>query len=162
MKCLNKNMMELLFYTLVAYAVNASCTLASLLKTHPIDFGLKFKKKRLLGDGKTIEGFLIGLSAGLISTMVLGLDFRVGFIVALASLAGDLIGSFIKRRLGLKRGEEVPLMDQLGFIITTYIALSFLIKMNYLLALLLMVVTYVAHRLTNVIAYLLKLKKVPW
>jgi CDP-2,3-bis-(O-geranylgeranyl)-sn-glycerol synthase len=155
-------MLELLFYTITAYVVNGSCTLAALLRNHPIDFGLRLKGKRLLGDGKTIEGFLIGLNSGLLVSIILGLDFRISFFVCIAALSGDLIGSFIKRRLGLKRGEEVPLMDQLGFLVMTYLALSFFIIIDYWLALLLLAITYFIHRLSNWLAYLLKLKKVPW
>lgn len=154
--------MNLLLYTLVAYVVNGSCTLAALLPQHPLDGGLKWRGKRLLGDGKTLEGILIGFNSGLFVAILLGLDFRVSVAVIAASLAGDLVGSFIKRRMGLKRGQEVPLMDQLGFIIMAYLTLSFFVKFNKLLALVLVGFTYLIHRLTNLLAYALRLKKVPW
>lgn len=151
-----------LLYTVVAYFTNASCTIASLLNTHPLDAGLKVKSKRLLGDGKTLEGLLIGLNTGLLTALILGLDFRVSFVFVLACLSGDLLGSFIKRRLGLKRGEEVPLMDQLGFLVMGFFALSFYIELDFFLVLIVLLATYVIHRLTNKLAYHLNLKEVPW
>ncbi|MBD3312018.1 CDP-archaeol synthase [archaeon] len=154
--------MMVLLYTITAYLTNASCTLAALLKSHPLDAGLKLGGKRLLGNGKTLEGFLIGLNTGLLSAVMLGLDFRVSFVFVLACLGGDLLGSFIKRRLDLKRGEEVPLMDQLGFLVTGFSALSFYVKLDFLLILLVLGVTYFIHRLSNLLAYKLGLKKVPW
>lgn len=151
-----------LLYTIAAYLTNASCTLAALLKSHPLDAGLKLGSKRLLGDGKTLEGFLIGLNVGLLSAVIMGLDFRVSFVFVLACLAGDLIGSFIKRRLGLGRGAEVPLMDQLGFLAAGFLALSIYIRVDLLTVLVIMAFTYFIHRLSNLLAYKLGLKKVPW
>ncbi|HLE06192.1 MAG TPA: CDP-archaeol synthase [Candidatus Nanoarchaeia archaeon] len=145
----------ILAYTLVAYFTNASCTLASLLKPHPIS-------KKILGTGKTIEGILLGLNAGLLIGLLLKLDFRLTFITTVASLSGDLIGSFIKRRLKIPQGNEVPLMDQLGFLVTTYLALSYHITINFYHALMILSATYFIHKAANKLAYALKLKKVPW
>ena len=153
-------MIELIIYTLIAYLTNASCTLAGLMKTHPLDFHVKIKGRRLLGDGKTVEGTLIGLNTGLLFSLML--NARYGFIITLASLAGDLLGSFIKRRFGIPRGKEVPVLDQLGFIITVYIVLSFFINLELYLTLTLLGFTYIIHKLTNKLAFRLKLKSVPW
>lgn len=145
----------ILYYTIVAYFTNASCTLASLLKPHPIN-------KKLLGDGKTIEGVLLGLNAGLLIGLILKLDFRLYFLTTIASLTGDLIGSLIKRRLKIPQGQEVPLMDQLGFLITAYLALSYYITINFYHVVTLIFLTYFIHKATNKIAYKIKIKKVPW
>jgi len=150
-------MIELLLYTIIIYFTNASCTLSKLLSQHPLDFGTG-----LLGDGKTIEGLIIGLNAGLITAFFIGLDFRVSLFVITAALSGDLFGSFIKRRLGLERGQELPLLDQLGFIVFAYIALSFFIEFDLWLAFLLILVTYFVHKLSNKLACALGLKSVPW
>lgn len=145
----------ILAYTLVAYFTNASCTLASLLKPHPIS-------KKILGEGKTIEGTLIGLNTGLLIGLLLQLDFRLTFLITTASLAGDLLGSFIKRRLKIPSGQEVPIMDQLGFLITAYLALSYYITINFYHATIILSLTYFIHKAANKLAYALKLKKVPW
>jgi len=150
-------MIELLLYTLVAYVTNASCTLSKLLSQHPLDFG-----SGLLGPGKTIEGLLIGLNAGLFTSLLFNLDFRVSFYFITAALLGDLLGSFFKRRLGIPRGGELPLIDQVGFLLTSYLVLSFFINVSFWLALTLLVITFFIHRLSNKLACALNLKNVPW
>lgn len=153
-------MIDLINATIIAYFTNASCTIASLIRTHPLDFNLRIKGKRLLGDGKTIEGTLIGINTGLIISLILKAPY--GLAVTLASITGDLIGSFIKRRIGLKTGKEFLLIDQLGFITCAYIALSFYTKLENYLVLILLALTFLIHKLTNKIAFKIGLKKVPW
>ena len=121
----------------------------------PIDGGRLWKdNKRILGDGKTIRGFVSGVVCGMISCVAIiilanysgcsleyvnyfkegilynllqstGVNFGgngiilgslVGFLLGCGALIGDIIGSFIKRRSGLQRGESYPFMDQLGFL----------------------------------------------
>jgi len=152
----------LLLYTLIAYLTNASCTLAGRLRTHPLDFGLRLGGKRLFGGGKTFEGLLIGFNAGLLLSLLLPVNLIIAIWVVIGSLAGDLLGSFIKRRLNLARGSSFAPMDQLGFLVVAYFALSFFEPVDYLLAVLLLAATYFIHRLTNLLAYRLGLKSVSW
>ncbi len=133
---------------LITYFTNAACTLSVLLSQHPISV-------RLLGPGKTIEGLLLGLNAGLIIGFILGVDFRFNFIISSLALLGDLIGSFIKRRIGVK---DVFILDQVGFMILPLIYA----RINLITSLLILLVTIVVHRIANIIAYHLGLKSVPY
>jgi len=147
--------MNELIYALVAYFSNASCTLSARTGRHPIDFG-----KGVLGKNKTFEGLLFGLNAGLLLTLLLGIDFTVGLVISVSTQAGDLLGSFIKRRLGIKSGEELPITDQLGFITLTFFSLSFITSISFPAAAAIILLTYPAHRAANLLAFKLKLKKV--
>ncbi len=152
----------------------------------PIDFGKSFVDgRRILGDGKTFRGFLAGVSGGILVAnaeylieKLLGFhvfsllpypDFlRLSFALAFGSLLGDCAGSFIKRRFGVERGDKFPLLDQYDFL-SVSLLISFAIAKNAFLKLFTLpviatgiVITPVLHRLTNVIAYKLGLKDVPW
>ncbi len=144
------------FYALIAYVANSSCTLSVLFKQrHPISINL-------FGSHKTIEGFLIGFNLGLLTSVLLSIDFRIGFLISLFTQFGDMIGSFIKRRLGFSSGFNLPLTDQLGFIVLVFFALSFITNLNMPLVLLIIILTYFIHRLANLIAFKLRLKDVNW
>ncbi len=151
-------------------AMVANATPVFLKQGKPLDLGAKFiDGKRVLGDGKTFEGLAIGLFfgtySGIIETLVFKnlLFIRIGLIASIGALLGDIFGSFIKRRLGLKRGDPAPILDQLDFIYGATLLL-YLIGVTVTLEkfIAIQVITLILHIVTNRIAYVLKLKPVPW
>jgi len=85
-------------------------------KPHPIDRGIMFRDKRLLGDGKTIEGTLVGIFAAVIVGYILLNDWLLGLTFGIGAMLGDILNSFIKRQIGLKRGEHFLFFDELNFL----------------------------------------------
>lgn len=145
---------------LPAYVANASATFSRILPfRHPIDFGISIDN-RLLGDGKTFEGFFIGLVMGSSTGILLNL-FGVPtpfFYLVLGALVGDLIGSYIKRRTGLPRGEDAFPLDQLDFVFGAFL----LTPPDANTALVIILATPLLHRFANILGFILKLKKEPW
>jgi CDP-2,3-bis-(O-geranylgeranyl)-sn-glycerol synthase len=110
-----------LYYISPAYAANAFAVFGG---GKPIDFGRSWRGKRILGDGKTWRGLLIGVLAGILlgllwfylskssplNEVYYGVfDFRItdpffGFYLGFGALFGDLVKSFFKRQLGKARG----------------------------------------------------------
>lgn len=142
------------------------------LKRHPIDCGKNFiDGRRVFGDNKTWEGLVIGVVAGaLVGFMQAavenneGIHIVKGLVLGIGAMLGDLLGAFIKRRLGLRPGEPLPILDQALFLFTA-LALAYLLNLVNLTSselLLLTVITIALHVSTNYIAYTLKLKDVPW
>nr|MDO8080708.1 CDP-2,3-bis-(O-geranylgeranyl)-sn-glycerol synthase [Candidatus Freyarchaeota archaeon] len=85
-----------------------------------------------------------------------------GFLLSFGALIGDLIGSFIKRRLNLERGQPAPPLDQLDFI-TGALVFSFIVFIPPLeIIIILLVLTPVIHLTANIVGYKLRLKKEPW
>jgi len=80
----------------------------------PLDMGICFPDGRpLFGCHKTIRGVAGGLLFGLAVGWLLGFSLFVSFFAALLSMTGDLVSSFIKRRLDLPSGFVVPGLDQI-------------------------------------------------
>jgi len=159
-----------LWIFLPSYVANAFPPLLKGKK--PLDFGKNFiDGRRILGDGKTIEGFIGGVIAGSLTGLVQSL-FNVNglpemlpeaaFLISLGALTGDSIGSFIKRRLGLKRGDDAPLLDQLDFLLLSMVFASLFFTLTVPMIVFLLVFTPIAHRITNILGYALKIKNVPW
>ncbi|WP_048055948.1 CDP-2,3-bis-(O-geranylgeranyl)-sn-glycerol synthase [Pyrococcus sp. ST04] len=163
---------EAFWYILPAYFANSSPVVLG--GGTPMDFGKTWRDgKRIFGDGKTWRGFFggltVGTSVGVIQHFIiptyygsLKLSILVAFLLSLGTLIGDLIGSFIKRRLNLPRGYPAVGLDQWGFLIS---ALCFAYPVRTIPTgevLFLLVVTPLIHWGTNVFAYKMGWKSVPW
>lgn len=156
----------------------------------PVDFGKSWKGNRLLGDGKTWRGLIGGVAAGTgigIIQLYIAYPFDridyfgfgkipeailIVFVLAFGSLLGDMVGAFIKRRLGLDRGAKAPVLDQYNFIAGA-VLLSFVcfptwfmdsfVNGDHIISLLaVLMITPLLHRGVNIIGYKRGLKKVPW
>jgi CDP-2,3-bis-(O-geranylgeranyl)-sn-glycerol synthase len=162
-----------------AYAANGFPPLANGKK--PIDMGKKFLGNRIFGDGKTIEGFALGLFIGFLVgglesylypelnayAMQYGvtlplMNLFIGFMISFGALTGDMAGSFIKRRFRLNRGAGVPLLDQWNFVIGAVLFSLWFTEINIWMFLIMLLITPIVHRLANIIAHKLKIKKEPW
>ncbi len=150
-----------LYIAVAAYIANATPLLVK-GKT-PIDQGKFFiDGRRLLGSGKTVEGFIAGIIVGGIAGTIVTSNLIFGFLASTGAMLGDLAGSFIKRRLGLPRGHPLPFLDQLDFIVGA-IALTALVHPPEPCAILiLLVATPPIHLTANFIAYKMKIKSTPW
>ena len=80
----------------------------------PVDRGMTFRDGNpFLGSHKTLRGVVGGIAAGGAGALVLSLPLWVGISTGILSMAGDLLNSFIKRRLGKTEGQQFLVMDQL-------------------------------------------------
>jgi len=142
----------------------------------PIDGGKYFiDGKRILGDGKTWEGLVIGLTFA----SIIGVAYYVfceqvilliySIVLGLGALLGDIVAAFIKRRLGIPRGKPAPILDQINFILGSTFLAKFLridsaagITITLAEFLLILIIASLLHVLTNFIAFKLGIKSVPW
>jgi CDP-archaeol synthase len=80
----------------------------------PIDFGWTFVDGQpLFGRAKTIRGLVVAVALAACAAPMTGLSWRIGAATAGASMAGDLLSSFVKRRLRLAPSSMAPVLDQL-------------------------------------------------
>ncbi len=161
---------ESIIYILPAYVANASPTVFGGGK--PLDLGKNFiDGKRIFGDHKTIRGLLAGILCGILTGIFL-LPFvpnaslidnlKRSTLLSIGTHVGDLLGSFIKRRIDIPPGGSFPVIDQIGFLLTAlFITIPFY-PLPFTHILLLIVLTLVLHPATNLIAYLIGLKDRPY
>jgi len=80
----------------------------------PVDRGVIFVDGRpVFGQSKTIRGVVLSLLATTASARVLGFAWVCGLVVASVSMSGDLISSFLKRRLSLPPSSRATGIDQI-------------------------------------------------
>jgi len=168
-------LLDLLVFLIPIYIANSSPVVLG--GGAPLDFGATLGDgRRLLGDSKTVRGFIGGVLAGTVAGGILALlyplpffpdgaaQFIAGFALSFGALAGDALGSFAKRRAGVESGKPfVP--DTVMFLIVA-LAFAFPFTSLELYAppnlLFFAVLTMVLHPLTNMLANRAGLKKVPW
>ncbi len=175
-----------LWFILPAYIANALAVVFS--GGPPIDFGKIFiDGKRIFGDGKTVGGFIGGVITGVAASLVqvimspylvkvvsiyyvigfhevflIQASVLRGFLLSFGAMFGDLIGSFIKRRFGLKRGAPAPLLDQLDFLLGAIVFTNLIGSLQLKYVAILLIITPLIHLSANIIGYMLKLKREPW
>jgi len=159
---------QALYFILPAYCANAVPVIFG--GGLPIDFGRNFiDGKPLFGAHKTFRGFLSGLIVGTFIGIVQSnlpffqpIHLLLGFVLSFGALMGDLIHSFVKRRMGLPPGASFPVADQLDFVLGALLFSLFISPPPLLVALIILIVTPPLHLLTNFVAYRLNVKKEPF
>lgn len=150
----------------------------------PLDLGKAFHDgNRMLGDGKTFRGTIAGTLGGIVIGLLLnylapslGLpSFGFGFsqllvLVGLSfgAMLGDIVAAFFKRRMGLKRGAQLFIIDQLDFVIGSWVLTMILAPIwfwqNFTppIMIIVLIITPILHRVMNIIGYHMGSKREPW
>lgn len=139
--------LRVFYLILPAVAANAAPVIANQLLpswNRPVDFNAKFRGKPLLGRNKTWRGILASFAAIMIVVVIQRLLYDIQFfsdisffsysstqillmaiVVGAGVVAGDLVNSFVKRRLGISPGGGFFPWDQLDAVIGGMIAVIF-------------------------------------
>jgi len=174
MQPLNMIVIEILkslCYILPAYCANGAPVIFG--GGRPLDFGKRFLDGRpIFGSHKTIRGFISGLTIGTFVGLIqwifganvphLKVGVPLGFALSLGAMIGDLLGSFIKRRLNLKPGASLPIIDQMSFVVVALAFGSLIEPPTPTEVIIILLLTGLLHLLTNRIAYHLRIKGIPW
>ncbi|PSQ44745.1 hypothetical protein BRD17_03245 [Halobacteriales archaeon SW_7_68_16] len=171
-----------LWTMLPAYVPNNAAVLVG--GGSPIDGGRTLDGNRLLGDGKTWRGSVGGIAAGVAVALLLSAiapavsttvgvpfpTFPMGATLSLpvGAILGDVLASFVKRRLGRQRGAAVLGLDQLDFVAVALGATVLIVPgwseavFTVPVLVVVLVVTPLLHVSANVLAYHAGLKPDPW
>ncbi len=145
----------------------------------PIDSGKRIKGKEIFGKNKTWRGFIFAILFAIVIAylqfFLYGFDFfrnlsfinysnwlLLGFLFGFGAIFGDLIESFIKRRLNLKPGKKFIPWDQLDFVIGALIFISLVVDITLKMLLYIVIISFIGHILVNHTAYYLKIRKEKW
>jgi hypothetical protein len=80
----------------------------------PLDDGVAFfDGQPLLGKSKTVRGIVAAILSSAMAAPLLGLGWKIGVAVGSAAMAGDLLSSFVKRRLKHEPSSRATGLDQI-------------------------------------------------
>jgi len=81
----------------------------------PIDFNRSLGGVRLVGDSRGFTGAALAFTLGVFGGMAM--ESYLPFYAALGAEAGTIFESFVKRRLGVKRGTHTWILDETDVIL---------------------------------------------
>jgi len=141
----------------------------------PVDFG-----NNIFGKNKTYRGLIFGVIFGIVVAYLQFLFYNsffffrnlsfvdysnwllLGFLFGFGALFGDMIESFVKRRLGIKSGQRFVPWDQLDFVIGSLVLVGIVVNITWRKILFIAVISVIGHILVNHAAYYLKIRKEKW
>ncbi len=116
----------------------------------------------LFGRSKTLRGVLIALLGTPVVAVLLGLGWQLGFLVAASAMAGDLLSSFIKRRLGLAPSSQALGLDQIPESLFPLIAARCLVPLSWVDVAVGTVIFAIAELVVSRILFRLNLRDRPY
>ena len=128
----------------------------------------------LLGDHKTVVGFVVGMSAGVLATglqAALGsplaiVDYRNWLLLGLGfgfgAMAGDSLKSLLKRKAGIAPGSRWIPMDQLDYVVGALVLVGWSAGLTWLDFTAILIGSLLAGFLVNRVAFWLRIKETPW
>ena len=135
----------------------------------PVDMGMHLGGVRLLGDHKTIRGFVSGTIAGGAAAAALhatgiydsniGITIVMGMLLGFGALFGDSVKSFFKRRAQVPSGKSWFPFDQLDYIIGGLLFIAPLQVFTWAQIGAIAVTYFSLHILSTNLGFLLGLKK---
>jgi CDP-2,3-bis-(O-geranylgeranyl)-sn-glycerol synthase len=147
----------------------------------PIDFGRCINGRRLLGENKTFRGLIFGILAAVIAVWLQKEAFAISFIKEISiinyettdlartillgilfgfgALGGDLVKSFLKRRLDIAPGKQWIPFDQLDWIVGAVILISFTMTLPIKTTIYAIILFGLLHPAINYLGYLMRIKK---
>lgn len=149
----------------------------------PVDFSMQLNGKRLLGDNKTWLGVTIYVLGAIFGCFFLSLilssfpnsvhpvfatnPFILGLTFSISYVAGELINSFYKRRIGIAPGKSHPqafankvqsVIDNVDGIIATSLALVILYSVSIQFIFAAAIAGVIVHYITDQLMKILSLK----
>jgi len=175
-----------LFFFLPAYCANAAPVIFAKFDwwprlAFPVDLNKKLGGQSIFGYTKTVRGILAGIMVGMMVALIqlfvhdiipwreylylyrytFENSLILGFLMGLGEGIGDLLKSFVKRRIGIKSGGALFPLDQMSFIVALLLSFFvFIPSWGSLLAIL--IISPFIPVLANLLAFKLKWKKVWW
>lgn len=164
-----------MWFILPAWAGNMlACTFGG---GRPIDGGRTFIDGRpLLGKGKTVRGVCVGVFSAVGVALAQSFVYYTmnpvvfGLLMGVGAMFGDIVKSFVKRRLNIQSGRPFPPFDQLDFVLGAlalyYVVGPYVLNDFYYLSwealVVIVVLTPLVHLSFNAIGYALDMKEVWW
>jgi CDP-archaeol synthase len=98
----------------------------------PLDAGIAFiDGQAILGPTKTIRGIVTSVVVTSLCAVVIGLGWHVGALMATSAMLGDLLSSFVKRRLHLAPSSMAVGIDHLPECLLPLLACRLLLPITF-------------------------------
>ena len=128
----------------------------------PLDAGYQFMGKPLFGPSKTLRGILSALVLTSLAAFLVGIPVYVGANIALLAMLGDLISSFIKRRLNRPPSSMFLGLDQIPESLLPLVYYKYMFSLDWDRVFLVLAAFVILELLLSKILFVLKIRKHPY
>ena len=145
----------------------------------PVDSGKRLAGKEIFGSHKTYRGIVFGIAFGILAAFfqyalysigffkeISLVDYNhwaiIGFLLGAGAIAGDLVESFFKRRIGIPSGKAFIPFDQVDFVIGALVFISFYAIVQIDIAIVILAISFVLDVAVNHFSFYLGLRKEKW
>jgi CDP-archaeol synthase len=128
-----------------------------------VDFGCKLPdNKRIFGPSKTWRGIFAALVVTSVAAWLLGYSPEMGLLVAVCAILGDLLSSFIKRRLAMAPSSAAPLLDQVPESFFPAFIMMQIFNLEIFSVILLVIIFIMVELIISRVLYLWGIRKRPY
>ncbi len=129
----------------------------------PLDGGyLTAKGRYLLGPSKTLRGVIASMLATAAAAQLIHIGWQWGLVLGALAMLGDLIASFIKRRLDLPPSSQAVGLDQIPESLLPLIACSVVFDLDWRRVLILVLIFWLLLVLLSRLLFMLGLRRRPY
>ena len=158
-------LLELKLFILLIVANGAPIVARKLLgsiSACPLDAGRRLPDgQALFGDSKTARGIISALLATVAAGLLLGMSIHIGLTIGAFAMLGDLLSSFIKRRLRKPSGTRFIGLDQVPESLLPLLMLKSQLDLTYTSITLLVIAFVVFDLVMSRILYRLQIRRNP-
>jgi CDP-archaeol synthase len=128
-----------------------------------VDFGCKLPdNKRIFGPSKTWRGIFAALIVTSVAAWLFGYSPKIGLLVAVCAILGDLLSSFIKRRLAMAPSSAALLLDQVPESFFPAFIMMQIFNLDIFSVILLVIIFIMVELIISRVLYLWGIRKRPY
>ena len=174
--------LQSIYFILPAYFANMAPVIVKKIFNNlafPLDFNKKIGNKEIFGKNKTFRGLIFGVLFAIIIAFIQFILYKnnilvdlaivdysnwllIGFLMGFGAIFGDLIESFVKRRLGFRSGTPFIPFDQLDFVVGALIFVYPVARLSIEKMSIILFISFILDMIVNHIAFYTKIRKERW
>lgn len=131
--------------------------------SRPVDGGALFSDGRpFFGSSKTLRGLVASVAATVLAARLLGLSATSGAVIAALAMAGDLLSSFLKRRITLEPSARATGLDYFPESLLPALYAATIMPLTFVETATLLALFFVGGLLLSRVLYALKIREQPY
>ena len=174
--------LQYFYFMLPAYFANMAPVIVKNIFNNlefPIDFNKKIKNKPIFGKNKTFRGLIFGVLFAVIIAYLQFLFYNnnlfvnisivnysdwllIGLLMGFGTIFGDLVESFVKRRMNYESGKSFIPWDQMDFVIGALIFVYPIVKLSLDKIIIILLLSFILHIIANHIAFYTGVRRERW
>ncbi len=174
--------LQYFYFMLPAYFANMAPVIVKNIFNNlefPLDFNKKIKNKPIFGKNKTFRGLIFGVLFAVIIAYLQFLFYNnnlfvnisivnysdwllIGLLMGFGTIFGDLVESFVKRRMNYESGKSFIPWDQMDFVIGALIFVYPIVKLSLDKIIIILLLSFILHIIANHIAFYTGVRRERW